>query len=271
MLDEKPAATAEATPKRRRRGSTGRIIVAMLLLALVVLAARRALQPKQVAVVRPIKQMVVQALTASGRVQGAREVELSVERPGVLVEVLVEEGDPVEVGQPVARLSADVESAQLTQAEAAIRTAQAQLAEAIASAEGLPLTIRQTRAEVAGSIEQAEARLDQATARLAELRAGGRDDERTEAAAAVEQAQLRETQAEREVARAGALSGADATAQAALARSEAAASDTQARVQQARALLDQAKADLARSQSLHDSGVIPRAEYERAQTASRTA
>ncbi len=269
--EERAESATEAIPKRRRRGSMGRIIVAVLALAVVGLLVRRAALPKQVAVVHPARQMVVQALTASGRVKGAREVELSVERPGVLVEVLVEEGDTVEVGQAVARLSADVEAAQLTQAEAAISTGRAQLAEAIASAEGLPPAIEQTRAEVEGGIRQAQARLDQATARLEELRVGAREEERKEAGAAVERARLRVAQAEREVTQADALAEADATARAALSRAEAAAADAQARIQQAQALLDQASTDLTRSENLYERGVIPRAEYDRALTARDTA
>ncbi len=231
----------------------------------------RSRQPAEVEVIHPQKRMVAQTLTASGRVAGVREVNLSADRTGILVNLLVDEGASVMAGEVVARISSEVETAELQQAEAAVATARASLAEARANAETLPPTIRQAEAESQGSIEQARERLAAAEARLQELLAGGRDEQIREAEAAVEQAQARLDQAEVDVKRARSLATSDATARAALERAEASARDAQARVQEARTRLAQARRDLKRSRRLFDEGVMAEAEYEAAQTAEETA
>ncbi len=255
--------TAKAGKMRAwlRRGA---LILALLLVIGLVWWRRQ--QPQTVEVVHPQMRSVVQTLAASGRVQGGQEAELASAQPGVIVRVLVEEGDSVAPEQVVARLSQDVVGAQVAQAEAAVRTARAQLDEAIASAGTLRPTIEQVRAEVEGSVRQAEQRLAAAEARLAELQAGGRPEERAEAAAAVAQARAQVEQATREVERASNLAQTDATAAAALERARAAESDASARVQQARAVLDQAERELGRVRRLHDEGVLPQADLERAET-----
>lgn len=228
-------------------------------------------QPAQVEVVHPVERLVVQTLTASGRVQGARDVELSTDRTGILVELLVDEGQTVTAGMTVARISSDVESAELKQAQAAIATARANLAEARASASTLPPTIRQAEAETQGAIEQARERLSAAEARLDELLAGGREQEIREADAALNQAQARLRQAETDVSRARSLATSDATARAALEHAQAAQRDTAARLQQARTQEAQAERDLERARRLYDEGVVAEAEYEAARTAAESA
>jgi len=260
-----------AAAGKRRRAWITRAVVALAVVAVIALVSWRGRQPKPVEVVRPQMRAVVQTLTASGRVKGAQEAELSVEQPGVIVEVLVQEGDPVAVDEVVARLSQDVVAAQLTQAEASIRTAQAQLDEAMASAGTLGSSIEQAQAEVEGSVRQAEERLTAAEARLAELRAGGRVEEREEAAAAVTSARAQVEQATHEVERASSLAQSDATAMAALEHAQAAERDVRARLQQAQAAMDQAERDLKRIRQLHDQGVLPQADLERGETSLATA
>lgn len=240
-------------------------------IALIAFVIWRMRQPAEVEVVHPQKRMVVQTLTASGRVAGARDVRLSADRTGILVDLQVNEGDRVDAGQMVARIAAEIESAELDQAEAAIATARANLAEARASATTLDPTIRQAEAEVAGGIDQARERLSAAEARLEELLAGGREEEVREAEAALNQARTRVEQAETDLQRARSLATADSTARAALERAQATRLDAAARVQEAQTRLAQAERDLARARRLYDEGVTPEAEYEAAQTAARTA
>ncbi|MGD9494960.1 MAG: efflux RND transporter periplasmic adaptor subunit [Armatimonadota bacterium] len=266
-----PPACDDGQSNRRKRPRWVRGLWLIPLLAAAAFMVWRSRQPARVEVVYPQQRMVVQMLTASGRVAGAREVELSVEQPGVLVEVAVKEGDLVAAGQVVARTSAEVESAELAHAQAAVATARAQVAEARAGARSLPASVEQAQAEVTGGIEQARERLAAAQARLAELHAGGRPEERREAEATVQQAQAQVEQAEKDVARARDLASADATARAALERAQAAAADAGARVQQAQTRLEQAERDLARSRRLYEQGVVAQAQYEAAQTAERTA
>ncbi|MGC9316761.1 MAG: efflux RND transporter periplasmic adaptor subunit [Armatimonadota bacterium] len=275
MADERNGGAEQEQPERRRRARKRRLwlrwLWPVLIAAVLGLAVWRMRQPAEVQVVHPQKRMIVQTLTASGRVAGAREAELSVDRAGVLVEVLVEEADHVLPGDLVARISSDVESAELRRAEAAVATARAELARARADARTLAPTIAQAEAELAGSVQQAQERLTAAKARLAELLAGGREEERREAEAAVEQARARVAQAQRDVERARSLAESDATATAALERARAAAATAQARAQEAEIRLAQSRRDLARAQRLFDEGVIAEAQLEDAQTVAETA
>jgi len=244
------------------------------LLPVVVLAAWfiwQSQKPPEVKVVHPQRRQVVQTLAASGRVLGARDAQLSADRTGIVVDLLVDEGDQVDAGEAVARISSEVESAELRQAEAAIDTARANLAEARASATTLPPSIRQAEAEVQGTIQQAGERLASAEARLEELLAGGREQEVREAEAAVSEASARVDQAETDLGRARSLATSDSTARAALERAQASQRDAAARLQEARARSGQAERDLTRSRRLYDEGVMAEADYEEARTAAETA
>lgn len=254
---------------RRRRGW----LKWLWLLPVLLLAAYvwwRMHQPPAVEVVHPQKRMVVQTLTASGRVEGARQADLSLQRAGVLVEVLVDEGDRVEAGDVVARISSEVEQAELERAEAAVDTAEAELARARAQARTLPPTIEQTEAEVSGNVEQAREQLAAAEARLAELLAGGREEERRQAEAAVDAAEAEVRQAELDLQRARRLAESDATARAALERARAAAATAQSRVLELEARLAQSRRDLQRFRRLLEEGVIAEQQYEEAATTVET-
>lgn len=272
--DAEQAREDEERQRRRnakRRRARLRWLWLLPLIAIAGFFIWRSQQPATVEVVRPQMRMVVQALTASGRVEGAREVKLSADRTGIVVDLLVREGDIISTGDTVARVSAEVESAELDQATAAIATARANLAEARASAGTLAPTIQQAEAEVAGTIEQARERLAAAQARLDEMLAGAREEEVREAEAALNQARARVDQAETEVQRARSLATADATARAAVERAEASVRDATARVQQARVQLAQAERDRDRARRLYDEGVIAQADYEAASTTAETA
>lgn len=271
--DSQTQADRERQRKKNARRRRGRLKWLWLLpvLALAAFVIWRARRLPEVEVVHPQKRMVVQTLTASGRVQGARDVGLSADRTGILVDLLVDEGDRVEAGDVVARISSEIESAELSQAEAAIATARASLTEARASAATLPPTIRQAEAETQGGIEQARERLAAAEGRLEELLAGGREQEVREAEAAAETARLRLEQAELDAERARSLSTADATARAALERAEAGVRDASARVEEARTRLAQAERDLNRARRLRDEGVMAESQYEAARTGAETA
>ena len=62
-----------------------------------------------------------------GRLEPARRTELAFERNGLVTEVLVEEGDLVEAGEPVARLDTDKLKAERAQLSARRRELQSQL------------------------------------------------------------------------------------------------------------------------------------------------
>jgi len=105
------------------------------------------------------------AVSASGRIEPAAEAGLTFDVPGRVDEVLVELGDAVEEGQPLARLDAVDAELAVQQSEAALAAAEAQLAmlKAGAREQEIAATEAQLRAAQA-SLSQAAAQRDQTTA-----------------------------------------------------------------------------------------------------------
>jgi HlyD family secretion protein len=113
----------------------------------------------------PILPAVV---SASGKLLPARWANLSFSGGGQVVEVKVQTGDQVEAGQVLVQLDDVDAKLALAQANAALKVAQAQLAQTKAGARP---------AEVAGAeqaVKEAAAAADAATAQLAQLQAGAR-------------------------------------------------------------------------------------------------
>ncbi len=96
-------------------------------------------------------------ITASGKVEPIRNVNVSPKNPGRLVKLLVEQGDKVSLGQTLAIMENLEVEAQKSQAEAELKQAEASLSS--------------DRIKISGDIKQARARLDQAKARLAQAKA----------------------------------------------------------------------------------------------------
>lgn len=118
----------------------------------------------------------------------ALQVDVSAKIAGRIVERTVREGQPVERGQLLVRLGDAEPAAEVRRAEAAVRTAEAQLKDLQAGA----------RRE---EIEEAEARAARAQAQLDDLLAGSRRQEIEQARAAVRNATAVREWSERELAR----------------------------------------------------------------------
>jgi HlyD family secretion protein len=109
----------------------------------------------------PVESQSLQVrITASGKVQPVETVNLSPKNPGILAELLVDQGDRVTQGQVIARMKNDDNQAQLVQARAKVAQAEARLA--MLKAGNRPEEISQAEARV----EQAQARVAEAQARL---------------------------------------------------------------------------------------------------------
>ncbi|WP_338441389.1 efflux RND transporter periplasmic adaptor subunit [Synechococcus elongatus IITB4] len=110
----------------------------------------------------PVKVETLQeTVTASGSIVPVRTVNLSPKTAGLLVEVLVEQGQRVEQGQLIARMDNRDLRAQQTQARASLAAAQAQLQELRNGTR--PEVLEQARE----SVRQAQAAAQQAAARRA--------------------------------------------------------------------------------------------------------
>jgi HlyD family secretion protein len=128
--------------------------------------------------------MLLALVNATGTVLPKMQTTLSFQTPGRVAQVLVEEGQFVEAGTPLARLdTADLRFA-ISQAEVAVATAQAQL-------------LSMQREPAAYDIAAAEAGLASAQAAYRRLLAGPSEEETTVARANLDQAQatLRQAQA----------------------------------------------------------------------------
>jgi HlyD family secretion protein len=96
-------------------------------------------------------------VAAPGRVEPvSEEIQLSVELPGKLQSVLVEEGDRVTAGQPVARLVSEDYQARVRSAEAAVESREAELRRVINGAR------EQERREAAAAVNAAAASVERA-------------------------------------------------------------------------------------------------------------
>ncbi|MEO0927062.1 MAG: efflux RND transporter periplasmic adaptor subunit [Cyanobacteria bacterium J06643_13] len=91
-------------------------------------------------------------IQASGRVEPIKSVNVSPKEPGRLVELLVEQGDRVKVGDTLAVMENDDLAVQTSQAKAELKQNQANL--------------RESKAEIKAEIAQSQARLRQLEAKL---------------------------------------------------------------------------------------------------------
>lgn len=144
---------------------------------------------------------------ASGSLAPATEVALAFLSGGEVAEVLVEEGERVEAGQPLVRLEADELALQVAQAEAALAAAEAQLVQMLAPPRPEEVAAQEANLEAAqAQVSAAAANRDQLTAGASAAQIAAAEsqvasaeaqhkiaaNETTEAALAAAQAQLDE-------------------------------------------------------------------------------
>ena len=111
------------------------VAVAVVLAAVLVVAGCQGIAARQAELEKPAETAVVRrgamlvTVDASGSLAPQSEASLSFSSSGRVAEVFVEEGQVVEAGQPLARLETDDLELQVSQAEAALAAADAQLAQ----------------------------------------------------------------------------------------------------------------------------------------------
>jgi HlyD family secretion protein len=105
-------------------------------------------------------------VSANGRVEPEARQELSFEMPGRVVRVLVEAGDTVLAGDPLARLDDEQLMIQVRQAEAALQSTETSLAEVVARARP------EEQAAAEANLRAAQAQVEAATANLNQLEDG---------------------------------------------------------------------------------------------------
>lgn len=99
----------------------------------------------KVAVERAEKRVIVETITANGKIQPEKEVKITPDVSGEIVELTVKEGDQVEKGQLLIRIKPDVYISQKDRSLAAISSARARLAQAEAQFIQAELTFKRTK------------------------------------------------------------------------------------------------------------------------------
>ncbi len=154
------------------------VLAVLAVVGVLVWRSRPAAQSEEAfrsAVVRRGTMLV--AVSASGSVEPEARVGLAFELGGQVAEVLVEVGDQVEAGDALARLDSERLAWQVRQAEAALASAEAQLAQ---------LQVGPRPEEVIGAeanLEAAQAQVDAAAANRDQLASGANDAQIAAAAA----------------------------------------------------------------------------------------
>ncbi|MDH7568750.1 MAG: efflux RND transporter periplasmic adaptor subunit [Armatimonadota bacterium] len=223
---------------------------------------------------------VVQRITETGTIAAGLQVEVKSKVAGKITHLLVDEGDPVQAGQLLARVDPTEVERQANQAAAEVLAGEARVRQA-------EIAARQQREQTRLAVAQAEARLAAALANLQRLVRGSRPQEIARAEAAVVRAQAEAEEARAALERAltlekrGATAREDAQAALAAARAELARLEAGARpqevagaeavVEQARAAAADAARTLARRRELFQQGFVSRQEVDSAQSAAERA
>ena len=121
-------------PKKRSNRRRNIFIVIILLIAIVATAWSQGWLKKDekisVHLAKAEKRTIIEKVSASGTVQPEKEVKISPDVPGEIIELHVEEGDSVKPGQLLIKLEPDNFEAALSRAEAGLNQQQANYAEA---------------------------------------------------------------------------------------------------------------------------------------------
>ena len=104
-----------------------KILLGVAAVAVLLLAARPSRSTRlEVTVQQPERADLVESVPASGVIRPVVEVKISPEVSGEVVDIFVNEGDPVKAGDPIVRIRQDLYLSQVDQASASLGTLRAQ-------------------------------------------------------------------------------------------------------------------------------------------------
>ena len=101
------------------------------------------------------KRKIEETVSASGRIFPEKEVKISSDVSGQIVEMLVKEGDSVRAGQLLVKVNAEIYRDQVTRGEATVNSSKAQYANALSNIE----SVRSRQLQLLAQKEQVEAQL----------------------------------------------------------------------------------------------------------------
>lgn len=184
-----------------RRIATITIILAVVLGGSFLLwrqmAGAQASQTPQYETVTPTRTTLRSIVSATGKIEPESRVALNFRGTGRVAEVRVQLNDPVQAGQELATLENQDITLAVTQAEAGLASAQANLAQLTRQARPEDLEAAQASVESAqASVKSAEANVASARAAYSKLMAGASENDKKVAAANLERAQAALQQAQ---------------------------------------------------------------------------
>lgn len=103
------------------------------------------------------KRNIEETVSASGRIFPEKEVKISSDVSGEVVELYVKEGDSVRAGQLLAKVNAQIYQDQVTRGEASVNASKAQYANALSNIE----SVRARQVQLIAQKEQVQAQLNQ--------------------------------------------------------------------------------------------------------------
>jgi HlyD family secretion protein len=112
---------------KSRKKTLWYIIGAIVLVVIVVLAVKKgkSSDAQKVAVEKVTKRNIIETVSANGKIQPAKDVKISPYISGEVVELYVKEGDFVKKGQKLAKIDPKIYISSFQQAEAAMKTTEA--------------------------------------------------------------------------------------------------------------------------------------------------
>ncbi|MBK6903128.1 MAG: efflux RND transporter periplasmic adaptor subunit [Saprospirales bacterium] len=139
--------------KRNRSNLWLYILIGLTVVVIGIVAWRNNSKPKgeKVSIEKVEKRTIREMVSASGKVFPVTEVKISSDVSGEVVELYVEEGDSVVVGQLMARIDPDAYQSQVERGVAGVNTAKSQAANALSSVE----TLRAQREQVVAQLNNA--------------------------------------------------------------------------------------------------------------------
>lgn len=237
--------------------------IALALVVVAVLTSRGKKKGEKVYAEKVQKRNIEETVSASGRIFPEKEVKISSDVSGEVIELYVKEGDSVRAGQLLARVNAEIYKDQVTRGEASVNASKAQFSNALSNIE----SVRARQIQLMAQKEQVQAQLsatEQAFKRNDQLH---RDGVIADSDFETTQSQLRQQEAN--------LKSVDAQIKAALSdvtSSERSAEAAQFNLKSAQASLKELKTNLNRT-SIYSpvSGVVSKKSIEKGERVVGTA
>ncbi len=162
---------------RARRKWPLRLVLLLAVLIAIALVRWYMQRPQEVSLTQATVTTITETIASSGRVRGVTETVVGAQAAGIVETLYVDEGDRVTAGQALAMLKRDVAEARLAQAEQALNTARAQLAQVErgplrSEVEAAAEQVRQAQAQLAqqrAAVQQAQQSVAQSRAQLQQL------------------------------------------------------------------------------------------------------